>query len=1059
MLEFGHKPQLQGENKVLNKSSLSLRAARAFCGCWAITLLLVGAPAAPAHDASASLGFFKNYFVTGDYVAAGVGLRGKGVNGLATGTITIDPSQIPAGADIVAAYLYWETLGPSSGPGSAALSGAQFQKNDISGIAVLTNPGGAPACSNGDDEEHDSADADDPSSRAYVYRADVLPYLERITPSDPTQQVRVLAAGAHEVRLPDTGSARRLPSTLGAGLVVVYRVAGYDSTVLPLAYSQPKLPLKSIVIYDGGVTLNRDTPQVVFPMEGFYEASRSAPNAKLTQIVGNGRRGLSDTVQVTSTLAAADNRLVATNPFTGGGNPDSSGTGIDVLTFPLPLEAGAMKAGISVSAGGDSSNCGCLIFGASILSTVVQDRDGDGLLDVWEAQSEWSSKPARLSSVYRQWPLAQPTGDPLPNLQLMGANPDTQDVFVQIDYLVGSDGHSHLPVKPALDAIATAFHNAAPRPALVAAGACSVSAAQGQCPIAIHFDVGAHYQPDATVITPATCAVAATWTPDCAIVPLAAGAKGGSAIPEALCTAAGTLAGSNPPQACAFPGYPGVVGWKNGVRAYRDAPVDVATHSQACAQGQTGCEPRMPRNRKDIFHYALLAHALGYPSLENPLIPVANSGIADSNGGDLMITLGLWDNEVGTPFVQASTLMHELGHNFGLRHGGVLASGMLEANCKPNYQSIMNYLFQVRGLWNAQGMPLIDYSRQQLPALSESALIETSGFGATPAYQARWYSPLASSFVDAALGTTPASRHCDGTPLIATDPAYVARDALPGSGGAIDWNGNGIIAGTQSQDANFDGVAQETFSGADDYATLDLRQIGARRSIGSRTLSYSVVDPATGIAPAPPAPPLGGGFSVDTLITDLGNGVLGYGDLGYGDLGYGDLGYGDLGYGDLGYGDLGYGDLGAPIDGPASKGEPTPTVAVAAGAGKPSALTATASSKGVELTWAAPPVGTVVSYQLYRVTGSTVTPANFQSRVLVATLPGTATQFFDAVGHRSGHQDSDDECRGNGSSTYTYFIVATFTNPSQPGKTLQSGPSNLTTVAAQSCCDDRDRDD
>jgi hypothetical protein len=1023
-----------------------------------LTLLMVGAPAAQAHDTSASLGFFKNYFVTGDYVAAGVGLRGKGVNGLATGTITIDTSQIPAGADIVAAYLYWETLGPTGGPGSATLAGAQFQKNDLSSIAVLTNPGGSPACATGDDDEHGYADADDAASKVYVYRADVLPHLERMTPSDPTQPVRVLAAGAHEVTLPDAGSHHRLPSTLGAGLVVVYRVAGYDSTVLPLAYSQPKLPLKSVVIYDGGVTLNRNTPQLVFPMEGFYEASRSAPNAKLTQIVGNGRPGLSDTVQVTSTLAAADNRLVATNPFTGSGagNSGSSATGIDVLTFPLPLEAGAMKAGISVSASGDSSKCGCLIFGASVLSTVVQDRDGDGLLDVWEAQSEWSSKPARLSSVYGQWPLAQPMGDPVPNLQLMGANPDTQDVFVQIDYLVGSDGHSHLPVKPALDAIATAFHNAAPRPALVAAGACSVSAAPGQCPIAIHFDVGAHYQPAATVITANTCAAAATWTPDCAIVPLAAGAKGGSAIPEALCTAAGTLAGSNPPQACAFPGYPGVVGWKNGLRAYRDAPVDVPTHSQTCAQGQAGCEPRMPRNRKDIFHYALLAHALGYPSLENPLIPVANSGIADSNGGDLMITLGLWDNEVGTPFVQASTLMHELGHNFGLRHGGVLASGMLEANCKPNYQSIMNYLFQVRGLWNSQGMPLIDYSRQRLPTLSENALIEASGFGATPAYQARWYSLLASSFVDAALGTSPASRHCDGTPLRATDPAYVARDAIPGAAGAIDWNANGIIAGTQSQDANFNGVAHETFSGANDYATLDLRQIGARRSIGSRTLSYSVVDPATGIAPTPPAPPLGGGFSVDTLITDLGKGVLGFGDLGYGDLGYGDLGYGDLGYGDLGYGDLGYGDLGAPIDGPASKGEPTPAVAVSAGAGKPSALTAAASSKGVQLTWAAPPVGTVISYQLYRVTGNTVTPANFQSRVLVATLPGTATQFFDAIGQRSGHEDSDDECRGDGSSTYTYFIVATFTNPSQPGKTLQSGPSNLTTVTAQSGCDDRE---
>jgi hypothetical protein len=92
--------------------------------------------------AGQAIGFFKNYFVTGDYAAAGVGLRGKGVNGPATGTITIDPSQIPAGAEIVAAYLYWETFGPSSGPVPATLAGAQFQKNDIGKIAVLVNPGG-----------------------------------------------------------------------------------------------------------------------------------------------------------------------------------------------------------------------------------------------------------------------------------------------------------------------------------------------------------------------------------------------------------------------------------------------------------------------------------------------------------------------------------------------------------------------------------------------------------------------------------------------------------------------------------------------------------------------------------------------------------------------------------------------------------------------------------------------------------------------------------------------------------------------------------------------------
>ncbi len=581
---------------------------------------------------------------------------------------------------------------------------------------------------------------------------------------------------------------------------------------------------------------------------------------------------------------------------------------------------------MSVTGGTRKNNCGCLTFGASVLSTVVQDRDGDGLLDVWESQSEWSSKPSRLASVYGSWPLTEPTGEALPNLQPMGANPDVQDVFVQIDYMVGSDGHTHLPTKPALDAIATTFHNAAPRPSLVARGNCSASASSGQCPIAIHFDVGSNYQPSAT-LSAAACAAVATWTPDCAIVPVVAGPKAGQ-IAEVLCTAAGALAGSNPPEPCAFPGYPGVVGWKNGERAFRDAPVDVATHTVACTLGQTGCEPRMPRNRKDMFHYALMAHALGYPSIENPHIPVANSGIADSNGGDLMITLGFWDQRSRhAASCKRPLSMHELGHNFGLRHGGVLPAGVLEANCKPNYQSVMNYMFQVRGLWNSQGVPVVDYSRQLLPTLRESALMEATGFGATPAYQARWYAPLASNFIDSAIGTTPAPRHCDGTPVGATEPAYVIADADR----ALAGRSTGTP--TASSPAPNRKTPISTASWARHLpARMTTRpwicaRVGGRRSVGSRSLSYSVVDPATGIAPTPPAPPLGGGLSLDTQITDLGYGDLGYGDLGYGDLGYGDLGYGDLGYGDLGYGDLGYGDLGAPLDGPLSKGEPTPQVA------------------------------------------------------------------------------------------------------------------------------------
>jgi hypothetical protein len=101
------------------RSRRYLRAVSLFC---VTASLLVMQPRVQTQPPDA-LKFFKNFFLTGDYVVAGVGLRGLGgMNGspagLATGTISL--TSVPADADVVAAFLYWQvvstdTLGPVSG--------------------------------------------------------------------------------------------------------------------------------------------------------------------------------------------------------------------------------------------------------------------------------------------------------------------------------------------------------------------------------------------------------------------------------------------------------------------------------------------------------------------------------------------------------------------------------------------------------------------------------------------------------------------------------------------------------------------------------------------------------------------------------------------------------------------------------------------------------------------------------------------------------------------------------------------------------------------------------
>jgi hypothetical protein len=102
----------------------------------------------------------------------------------------------------------------------------------------------------------------------------------------------------------------------------------------------------------------------------------------------------------------------------------------------------------------------------------------------------------------------------------------------------------------------------------------------------------------------------------------------------------------------------------------------------------------MPLAKGRVFHYMLFGDSQNLPASGG------SSGRANLPGNTSVITLGHWGltttagaNLSTLVNYQAATVMHEFGHNLNLRHGGDEND-----NWKPNYYSIMNYMYQLRGL-------------------------------------------------------------------------------------------------------------------------------------------------------------------------------------------------------------------------------------------------------------------------------------------------------------------------------------------------------------------------
>ncbi|MGH2899395.1 MAG: OmpL47-type beta-barrel domain-containing protein, partial [Solirubrobacteraceae bacterium] len=195
-----------------------------------------------------------------------------------------------------------------------------------------------------------------------------------------------------------------------------------------------------------------------------------------------------------------------------------------------------------------------------------------------------------------------------------------------------------------------------------------------------------------------------------------------------------------------------------------------------------------PSGRLPLFHYAISADYIVPSRLDG-----GGARELDRTSGygvpwGFIVSLGGWSGGAPTADEQAGTFMHELGHTLSLAHGGEDGD-----NDKPQYASVMNYLFQTQGIPLASGAGAVfDYSRTTTPSLNENLATETAALTALlpPTLGTRHRCPDGSA--PAVLAPAPIDWNCNGT-TDAPDPANPGFDTngdtkktdLPGS--SSDW--------------------------------------------------------------------------------------------------------------------------------------------------------------------------------------------------------------------------------------------------------------------------------
>jgi hypothetical protein len=1027
------------------------------------------------------LSFGNNFFVTGDYIVAGAygmttTFQTIGGVSYAVGTISVPDNnpgiqginQVPAGAQVVAALLYWQTAekvgvapgAPGSGQngflrplvnGGPAVPGYAFSGTNVSGTSTVSWSAGG--CNGGS------------GKLLRTYRADVTGGL----PVDDSGNS--IANGSFEVRLPST-SNNSTPLTLGATLVVIYRI--------PAGVGMPNVPLNAIVIYDGDYAQSNAQSTMTQSLQGFYDPDHS-PVSRLTHIVGGGQSNKLQTVSLSSGTnsfialpSLNDNPLVA---FPGHYGMWDNPTWTFTNPSTNPPNPGVMEDDIYATTKVEPSpqNQGCVSWGAIILSTTVKNPDNDGILYSWKENHGYCDAAINDG-------VCNP-GDP-GWVPLPGAEHNQQDVFLQYDYMCSAISNGSCALGP---------NNYSFDPRL------AIDQEDGKSP---HDN--------------AVDKVVAAYTNKSQHSEVVLHAIPGNAILEGQPNV--SCADNDP--TCTFPNETGTVGFREGLAYIKNTNILTSTGViGGCTPGtDPGCVPVFQHGKKDSYHYALFSHGVGLPSwflsdgsisevsqsgntvtfttssphglapiagdslcssnkgfigrvtvvfaisnpnlngtfcakgvgnpaaankfsitlstnssslpsytkATDPNLAVANgqvtsmSGYSDVGGQNLVVALGYggwgppnnpasdgnkWQNKAGT-------LMHELGHNMALTHGGTFYNGLgnsdytpnFEANCKPNVQTSMSYLFQfdlleVPGQLNAAGKPLmvVDYSEDS----STNTLTENSPQGTGVLSNLPYATTAAFQLTSFTGGNNSVSPHCDGSPIGQGEQPVTYVQFSPTSD--FFWSNESGF------DINFDGNSTEVMHPHNEWAGtpaddgvigpspgLDLQQVS---SVGTISTT-GVGGEAGGLKPA------GGGGGLKPA--GGGGGLHPAGGGG-------------------GLKPAGGGGGLKPAGGGGARAEFNHQQANSY-ARPPRSLTVQeeASPRKIDLSWFAPTFGQVLNYKIYRSIGT----GGF---TFLTSVPGSQTMYTDTV-----------TCNKNG---YSYRVTSVVND--DQGHQLESVPSNTVPAGGQ----------